>query len=59
MLSVVLVLASVVRTREEIVGFAWVVAASMGFFGLKGGFFTLITGGSFRVWGPRQRGRRQ
>ena len=51
-LCVLLVLASVVRTREEIVGFAWVVAASMGFFGLKGGFFTLITGGSFRVWGP-------
>ena len=51
-LGVLLVLASIVRTREEIVGFVWVVAASMGFFGLKGGFFTLITGGSFRVWGP-------
>lgn len=51
-LGVVLVLAAVIRSREEIVGFVWVVAASMGFFGLKGGFFTLVTGGSFRVWGP-------
>ena len=29
-----------------------VVTISIGFFGFKGGIFTIINGGSFRVWGP-------
>lgn len=29
-----------------------VIALSFGFYGVKGGLFTIATGGSFRVWGP-------
>ena len=30
----------------------WVVALSIGFYGIKGGLFSLATGGNFRIWGP-------
>jgi len=30
----------------------WVTVGSIGFFGLKGGIFTLATGGAYLVWGP-------
>jgi probable O-glycosylation ligase (exosortase A-associated) len=30
----------------------WVVTLSVVFFGFKGGIFTVLTGGSHRVWGP-------
>jgi probable O-glycosylation ligase (exosortase A-associated) len=31
---------------------AIVMLLSVGFYGFKGGFFTIITGGGYRVWGP-------
>lgn len=40
------------RGREQIVALVWVMVVSIGFYGTKGGMFTLINGGSFRVWGP-------
>jgi probable O-glycosylation ligase (exosortase A-associated) len=42
----------VVRTREEILGLVSAVALSLAYYGAKGGWFTLVTGGAFRVWGP-------
>ena len=30
----------------------WVIVFSIGFFGFKGGIFTIASAGSFRVWGP-------
>jgi putative inorganic carbon (hco3(-)) transporter len=45
-------IAAVIRTREEILGFIVVIAGSLAFFGTKGGLFTLGSGGDFRVWGP-------
>jgi probable O-glycosylation ligase (exosortase A-associated) len=30
----------------------WVVVVSIGYFGVKGGVFTVLTGGGARVWGP-------
>jgi putative inorganic carbon (HCO3(-)) transporter len=30
----------------------WIIAMSIGFFSVKGGIFTILTGGGFRVWGP-------
>lgn len=30
----------------------WVAVGSVGFYGLKGGVFTLVSGGNFLVWGP-------
>lgn len=48
----VYVIATIVRSRSEIVGFVWVIVMSIGFYGIKGGAFTLASGGSYRVWGP-------
>jgi len=30
----------------------WVIVVSIGFFGFRGGLFSLLTGGQFLVWGP-------
>jgi len=50
MLMVTLML---IRGREQIEGLVWVVTASIGFYGVKGGIWTVLTGGgSGRVWGP-------
>lgn len=38
--------------REKVHGFIWVVVLSIGYYGVKGGVFTVLTGGSSRVWGP-------
>lgn len=46
------IIATVVRTREEIIGLVVVLAGSIGFYGIKGGIFTVLSGGSSRVWGP-------
>lgn len=42
----------IVSSKERVNLLIWVIALSIGFYGIKGGFFTIITGGSFRVWGP-------
>jgi len=47
-----LAVGAVMRTREQVVGMVWVMAVSLGFFGIKGGVFTIATGGAHRVWGP-------
>ncbi len=38
--------------RRQIEWLIWVIVISIGFYGLKGGQFTLLTGGGSRVWGP-------
>lgn len=38
--------------RDRIRVFMLVVVFSLGFYGIKGGFFSIITGGQYRVWGP-------
>lgn len=48
----VLVAMVVLYSRQHITMLVWVLAGSLGFYGVKGGLFTLVTGGSFRVWGP-------
>ncbi|MGH6610966.1 MAG: putative O-glycosylation ligase, exosortase A system-associated, partial [Burkholderiaceae bacterium] len=40
------------QTREHVKWLMLVIVFSVGFFGVKGGIFTLTTGGEFRVWGP-------
>lgn len=42
---------AVIRSKEEISAYVAVNAASIGFFGVKGGLFTLVSGGDSRVWG--------
>jgi probable O-glycosylation ligase (exosortase A-associated) len=41
-----------VKSERDIHRLAWVLALSLGFYGVKGGVFTLRSGGSYRVWGP-------
>lgn len=40
------------RERKHIELFVWVNVLSVGFYGFKGGLFTIATGGESRVWGP-------
>ena len=49
-----MILVSIValHSKKHIVAFVWVVAGSLGFYGVKGGIFTIATGGSYKVWGP-------
>lgn len=39
-------------TRERIHWLVWAIVLSIGFYGVKGGIFTLTTGGAHRVLGP-------
>jgi putative inorganic carbon (HCO3(-)) transporter len=48
----VLVAMVVLYSKKHITMLAWVLAVSLGFYGVKGGLFTLATGGNYRVWGP-------
>ncbi len=41
-----------VRTKREIMAFLWVLVLSLAFYGVKGGAFTILSGGSYRVYGP-------
>ncbi len=41
-----------IKSRQDVERLIWVLAASIGFYGIKGGIFTLRTGGENRVWGP-------
>ncbi len=38
--------------RKRIDYLIWVIVVSIGFYGIKGGIFTLLGGGSYRVYGP-------
>lgn len=39
-------------SRERVHIFVWVLALSLGFYGIKGGLFTIVHGGVYRVQGP-------
>jgi probable O-glycosylation ligase (exosortase A-associated) len=43
---------SLIDTRRKLHWFICVIVASLGFYGVKGGLFTLATGGHYIVWGP-------
>jgi putative inorganic carbon (hco3(-)) transporter len=44
--------ALVLRTRRHIEWLLWVIVVSVGFFGVKGGLFTILSGGGNKVYGP-------
>lgn len=48
----ILVALILLYTKRHIIALAWVLVLSLGFYGVKGGLFTLATGGNYRVWGP-------
>ncbi|PRC90964.1 putative O-glycosylation ligase, exosortase A system-associated [Solimicrobium silvestre] len=41
-----------INTKQEIQALAWTIGLSLGFFGFKGGVFTILSGGSSHVFGP-------
>lgn len=42
----------VINNRERLIGVVWMIALSLGFYGIKGGIFTILKGGAHRVQGP-------
>lgn len=42
----------IINTKERLIMLVAVITFSIGFYGIKGGIFTVATGGSYRVWGP-------
>ena len=51
-LVMLLVTLMLIRGRQQIDLLVWVLVVSVGIFGVKGGIWTLVTGGGGRVWGP-------
>ena len=51
-LLMVFVTILVVNTELDLKRLIWILGLSLGFFGFKGGLFTIASGGSYRVWGP-------
>jgi probable O-glycosylation ligase (exosortase A-associated) len=39
-------------SRQRVHIFVWILALSLGFYGIKGGIFTIVNGGAYRVQGP-------
>lgn len=50
--TMIFVTLMLVRGREQIDKLIAIVTFSVGFYGIKGGIWTLLTGGGGRVWGP-------
>jgi putative inorganic carbon (HCO3(-)) transporter len=48
----ILVAIVLLHSKRHMMLLTWVLVISIGFFGVKGGAFTLLTGGSYKVWGP-------
>jgi probable O-glycosylation ligase (exosortase A-associated) len=40
------------NSRLRMISFTWTFVLSTAFFGIKGGLFTILNGGNYRVWGP-------
>jgi probable O-glycosylation ligase (exosortase A-associated) len=48
----ILVALALLRTKEHIVALAWVATFSVAILGIKGGVFTILHAGAYRVFGP-------
>ncbi len=44
--------AMIIKERQHLHWMIWVIALSLGYYGVKGGIFTIVHGGEFRVQGP-------
>jgi probable O-glycosylation ligase (exosortase A-associated) len=50
----IFVLLMLMNDRVRIQALVWTIALSLGFYGVKGGIFTVLQGGAYRVQGPMQ-----
>jgi putative inorganic carbon (hco3(-)) transporter len=48
----VVVALMLLHSKQHIYALMWVCVGSLAVLGIKGGVFTILTGGSYRVWGP-------
>jgi probable O-glycosylation ligase (exosortase A-associated) len=46
--------ALIITDRQKLHWLVWVITLSFGFYGVKGGIFTIINGGAYRVQGPSE-----
>jgi len=53
MLLVVLIMMGI-TSRVRLEGLIWIVVISIGYYGVRGGAFVILTGGAYRVFGPSQ-----
>lgn len=51
-LAMIFLIAMIIQDRSQLNWMVWVIVISLGYFGVKGGIFTLATGGSHKVLGP-------
>lgn len=42
----------IIRDKKYIIYLVWIIFLSVGFYGIKGGIFTIATAGGYHVWGP-------
>lgn len=42
-----------ITNKDKLMALVWTITMSLAFWGIKGGIFSLLTGGSYRVWGAR------
>ena len=43
---------ALIDDRRKLEVFIWTMVISIGFYGVKGGLFTIATAGNYRIWGP-------
>lgn len=51
-LGMTIVAMCMIRGRERVELMVWTICISLGFYGFRGGVFSVLTGGNYRVWGP-------
>jgi probable O-glycosylation ligase (exosortase A-associated) len=49
-----LLTAALLTERRRVHALVWVMIISIGYYGVRGGIFSILTGGQYRVWGPEQ-----
>ena len=49
---------AIMRSQVRIQALIWITVLSIGYFGVKGGGFTIVNGGAYTVLGPPERSSR-
>src|SRR5690348_9321481 len=52
LLIMVAVTLMLVKVRERMHWLVWIIVLSLGFYGVRGGLFTILRGGNYHVYGP-------